>query len=54
VERIVSKQRKIKSELIKKDAPREEVKAVEERITNLMAGFNRNVKELQQRQQAVH
>lgn len=54
VERIVSKQRKIKSELIAKDAPRTEVKAVEERITNLMAGFNKNVKELQQRQQALH
>ena len=54
VERIVSKQRKIKSDLIKKDAPRAEVKAVEDRITNLMAGFNKNVKELQQLQQAAH
>ncbi|MBN9125759.1 MAG: hypothetical protein J0I60_13735, partial [Nitrosospira sp.] len=53
VERIVSKQRKIKSELIEKDAPRTEVKAVEDRITNLMTGFNKNVKELQQLQQAA-
>jgi len=54
VERIVSKQRKIKSDLIAKDAPRADVKAVEDKITNLMAGFNKNVKELQQRPQAAH
>ncbi|SDA27256.1 hypothetical protein SAMN05216315_13251 [Nitrosospira sp. Nsp18] len=35
-----------------KDAPKEQVKAVEERITKLTAGFNVRVKEL--REQARH
>lgn len=48
VERLVSKQRKLKSELIEKEAPREQVKAVEERITNLMAGLNQRVKGLRE------
>ncbi|SHL43508.1 hypothetical protein SAMN05216428_102398 [Nitrosospira sp. Nsp11] len=48
IERLVSKQRKMKSELIEKDAPNEQVKAVEERITKLMTGFNVRVKELRQ------
>jgi hypothetical protein len=54
IERLVSKQRKLKSDLIEKDAPREQVKAVDERITKLMAGFNERVKELKQGQQAAH
>jgi capsule polysaccharide export protein KpsE/RkpR len=48
IERLVSKQRKIKSELIEKDAPREQVKAIDERITKLMAGLNQRVKEVRQ------
>jgi hypothetical protein len=54
VERTVSKQRKIKSDLIKHDAPREQVKAVEDRITQLMSGFNGRVKELKQKQLTAH
>ena len=45
-ERMVSRLRKQKSELIEKDAPREQVKVIDERITKLMAGFNRQAKEL--------
>ncbi|MDN5936050.1 MAG: hypothetical protein L0H75_07710 [Nitrosospira sp.] len=48
VERLVSKQRRLKSELIEKDAPRERVKEVDDRITKLMAGLNERVKELKQ------
>ena len=48
VQNLVSKQRKIKSELLEKGAPREEVKAVEERIAKLMTGFNNKVKELKE------
>lgn len=46
IERLVSKQRKLKSDLIERDAPREQVKAIDERITKLMAGFNQRVQEL--------
>ncbi|MEP6879589.1 MAG: hypothetical protein ABI865_12145 [Nitrosospira sp.] len=35
IERLVSKQRRMKSELIENDAPREQVKVVDERITKL-------------------
>lgn len=38
--------RKQKSELIEKDAPRDQVKVIDERITKLMAGPNQRVKEL--------
>ena len=48
IERLVSKQRRMKSELIENDAPREQVKVVDERITKLMAGLNQRVKELRQ------
>jgi conjugative element/phage-associated large polyvalent protein/ADP-ribosyltransferase-like protein len=48
VQNLVSKQRKKKSELLEKDAPKAEVKAVEERITKLMTGFNNKVKELKE------
>ena len=40
--------RKQKSELIEKDALREQVKVIDERITTLMAGLNQRVKELRQ------
>jgi hypothetical protein len=53
VERLVSKQRKLKSELIEKDAPREQVKAIDNQITKLMAGFNLRVKELKQAEHAL-
>lgn len=53
VQRSVSKQRKIKSDLIAHDAPREQVKAIDDRITSLMAGFNGRVKELKQIQTAA-
>lgn len=48
MERLVSKQRKLKSELIEKDAPKDQVKVIDERITKLMAGFNQRVKDLRQ------
>lgn len=48
VERMVSKQRKLKSELIEKDAPKEQVKVIDERITKLMAGLNQRLKDLGQ------
>ena len=47
-ERMVSSLRKQKSELIEKDAPREQVKLTDERIINLMVGLNQRVKELRQ------
>ena len=43
---MVSRLRKQKSELIEKDAPREQVKVIDEQITKLMAKFNRQAKEL--------
>lgn len=50
IERLVSKQRKIKSELIEKGPPCEEVKVIKERITKLMTDFNRQVKGLREEQ----
>jgi hypothetical protein len=38
-----------RSEEMSKDAPKEQVKAVKERITKLTAGFNVRVKELRER-----
>ena len=48
VERLVSKQRKLKNELIEKDAPKEQVKVIEGRITDLMAGLNQRAKALRE------
>lgn len=48
MERLVSKQRKLKSELIEKGAPKDQVKAIDDRITKLMAGLNQRVKDLRQ------
>ena len=51
-EKMVSKMRARKRELMEKDAPREQIKAVEERITTLMTGLNQKVRELHQ--EAAH
>ncbi|WP_143002377.1 hypothetical protein [Nitrosospira sp. Nl5] len=48
VERLVSKQRKLKADLVEKGATREQVKAIDDRITKLMAGLNTKVKELRE------
>lgn len=48
VERLVLKHRKLKSELIERDAPKDQVKVIDERITKLMAGLNQRVKGLRQ------
>jgi hypothetical protein len=47
-ERMVSRLGKQKSELIERDAPRDQIKVIDERITRSMAGFNQRVKELRQ------
>ena len=51
-ERAITKLRQEKSALIKSGAPREEVRAVEERITQRMASFNRAVEGLREKQGA--
>lgn len=48
-ERQIAKLRKEKSELVKDGAPREQVRAVEERITARMAALNRAVEALKER-----
>lgn len=45
VERTVSALRKRKSELIKKDAPKEEIKAIDKRLTEIMTRFNERVRQ---------
>jgi hypothetical protein len=45
-ERAVSNLRRRKSELIEKDVPKEQVKAIEARITELMTRLNDRVKEV--------
>lgn len=52
-ERQVQKLRRQKSELVKAGAPREQVKSVEEQITQVMARFNRASEELRERATAA-
>ncbi|MCX7184920.1 MAG: hypothetical protein NTW90_06770 [Nitrosospira sp.] len=47
-ERMVGQMRTRKRELVKKNAPPEQIKAAEARITTLMTGLNERVKELRQ------
>lgn len=45
VERTISALRKRKSELIKKDAPKEDIRAIDKRITEIMTRFNDRVRQ---------
>lgn len=47
-ERKVSAMRKLKREMVKRDAPREKIKAIDDRITLIMARFNERSEQLNQ------
>jgi hypothetical protein len=47
-EKRVQELRKRKRQLVEQNAPKEQVKAIDEWVTNLMVGLNQRVKELRQ------
>jgi hypothetical protein len=52
VERQVSALRRQRRELLKKDAPREQIKAIDDRLTNVMRQFNERVRAARDREAA--